>query len=1114
MSTGSDDEEELNIQNMQLRNYFQNKIEEKEPTLIVKQKQGNIESYSRLCQSNERRQPVIVTKEQMEKIQKEYPEYNDEKNYIEYGTDPNKKYTYICPKYWNMKTNKPISQKEMNEKKLQKYIIPRNAKTVPANSYIYEFTNDKGVHYEYPNFIPGRHPDGYCIPCCFKDYDTKKRKQVREQCLKNGSAKEAAPPGKTRKQKPKLSAKTKKQSLALDMDEDEREGEETEDEEEEEEETEDEREGEEKETSTEYVKGPDKFPLDPGRWGYLPVGLQKLLEHDNTQCQISNTNYNLKTGHPCLLRHGIPYNPKQSFLQCIADVFERPSIEDLKVDIEDHLNLDVFLMMQNGNLVNDFYNDPKHVVSMENMKIYKTSNFYRKKISKKDRNYLDLFYKICVARDIFMDYLNSPTSEIDHTFMWDIVSSAYEVSLCIFEIPDDDITDNVEVLCPTNHYSKHLLSTQYDDTIIIVKKNNLYEPVYAYTKNAKGPPNIERIFSKKNPTVNSVIKILRRIEKFKQEKCKPINLYNMTPPVHIKTALDVLKPPNYNVIAQVVNYSGRVIGLMVQNKKKTTCFLPVQATGLLDRTRHEKQHVLYRQIIIATDPGIPIPYKDTLDFYRNLCKNTRGQIPCKFAFKVVEDELVVGFITETNQFVMIDPFVPLASTEDDNIPVLNELISTPEVDKTIMLMKDNEIDTKRKEYVENLKEESFQYSLFRNTVKYLLRNQSDLKDILWTMIRENYKEDIIKLLKDLSEEKIFFIDQEKLQVPLHELNIRNDEPIYLLNKDDNETKYYYKLADDLMRNTRLQRYLFSSIPIVVDKDNYDINEDEIILNESMILDYYNDLTPSVKKPNKYTSYDEAQPSIYKQFENIDHYNFYEKERLEKECVTSPTHSTFSGELTKIFSPEDNQLVRFSCSYGIIQSIIPVKTTAEELRMVLIQEYKKYEGYRDIILQILKIQGKKALLEEMRTKGYSLEKIILSTNYFLTTLDIWLLCQYYGVPCILLSNRKDVRSNLMESGYREKSFLLHGNPDDEFSFIVVPGTRLKKNSLRLMQKKNEGNILDSYFYEKGEMKDQSLVDMAFSTRIPVEVMLQEFEVVNRNRKADREEEEEVSSSDED
>ena len=79
-----------------------------------------------------------------------------------------------------------------------------------------------------------------------------------------------------------------------------------------------------------YVKGPDKFPLDPGRWGYLPVEMQTILHEVNADCQVSKTNTNLKDDHPCLLRHGIEINQNQSFIACISDAifFGKEVIDD------------------------------------------------------------------------------------------------------------------------------------------------------------------------------------------------------------------------------------------------------------------------------------------------------------------------------------------------------------------------------------------------------------------------------------------------------------------------------------------------------------------------------------------------------------------------------------------------------------------------------------------------------------------------------------------------------------------------------------------------------------------------------------------------------------------
>ena len=49
-----------------------------------------------------------------------------------------------------------------------------------------------------------------------------------------------------------------------------------------------------KEDVDEYIKGPDKFPLQQNRYGYLPFILQTFIGTDNKKCQVSITNKNLK----------------------------------------------------------------------------------------------------------------------------------------------------------------------------------------------------------------------------------------------------------------------------------------------------------------------------------------------------------------------------------------------------------------------------------------------------------------------------------------------------------------------------------------------------------------------------------------------------------------------------------------------------------------------------------------------------------------------------------------------------------------------------------------------------------------------------------------------------
>jgi len=103
----------------------------------------------------------------------------------------------------------------------------------------------------------------------------------------------------------------------------------------------------------EYVKGPEKFPLENGRIGYLPVKIQQFLHIDNKQCQISQINTNVKPNTPCIVRLGVEKSVNQSFIAAIACIYSErlpntpvPTILQMKVILMEALDLDVFLTLQ------------------------------------------------------------------------------------------------------------------------------------------------------------------------------------------------------------------------------------------------------------------------------------------------------------------------------------------------------------------------------------------------------------------------------------------------------------------------------------------------------------------------------------------------------------------------------------------------------------------------------------------------------------------------------------------------------------------------------------------------------------------------------------------------
>ena len=69
----------------------------------------------------------------------------------------------------------------------------------------------------------------------------------------------------------------------------------------------------------------------------------------------------------------------------------------------------------------------------------------------------------------------------------------------------------------------------------------------------------------------------------------------------------------------------------------------------------------------------------------------------------------------------------------------------------------------------------------------------------------------------------------------------------LLSNLDNEHVYYSKLADDLIRYNRIKQFMFKTNIFLSFSDiKYDLNQDEIILLQSLLTsDYFEDLVPDI-----------------------------------------------------------------------------------------------------------------------------------------------------------------------------------------------------------------------------------------------------------------------------
>ena len=1086
--SSSDEEEEANIvQNingMPLRNYFQGKIEEKDSKLIVKSpvknERGEFSIYSKICQSIHKRQPVILSDNELDKINKEHKDFLRPEDVIKYGSDPNNQFNYICPRYWCLKTNKPIDPNEFKEveengKKILVHptcgkIIPEDEEKVIPGHYVYEFYKPKRgdeKYKKYPGFIPDKHPDGYCLPCCFDKYNTEGRIKAKEKCEAKNTSDEQAD---------KKDEKQKNQD--------------------------------------EYIYGPEKFPLLQGRWGYLPMQIQQILNELNEDCQISKTNSNIKMNHPCLLRHGIEVNYKQSFVACISDALyfakkiksENSKVEkfakilnikEMKQRIIKSLTIDNFITYQNGNLVKDFYNNTESIVDINK---YNTTKLFTQ-INLDDENEKLFFSKIVSSFENFINFLNDDDVIIDHSYLWDIICQPNKylfplgINLIIFEIPNNDITNNVRLVCPTNHYSNEFYESR-KDTIFLLKEDDYYEPIYSYTINEKSIK-VKKDFSEHDTTLSKTIRevftavikpyfkdICIPLESMPEDGLLPPSIYKVRKPLNLYSLIEQLDKCGYKILKFVLNFNGKVIGVLANSQNsRINGFVPCYPSSLNEDLKESLGFVF------MTDLSLWNNYNDTMEFLTVLEKKSKKRdkvsiIPCKPMFKVVEDEIVVGILTETDQFIQLSEIIPESDIEEDSkyyVPTFENSNYIVNKDKTPMESVDsiitisNKVDEERVDYIKKIKLETNFYNVFRNTVRILLIDYENIKikEKIETEIKKQYitynqklKNINELLMKKLVKDKIQFIGDSNYYKLIQEVSTcivkdkdscKNTPNLCALTDGDkcklilpeknlltnklNEGMYYNKMADELIRYNRIKSFMLQpEMYLSFGNIGYNLRDNEIILTQSSLTqEYFEDIIEA--RINKYigsTSYDEARPIISQNYDN--NKNLGQSTIDEQECKkivkSKISISQWASSFPKNFT-EISYGKSIYCTFNIIMDIIARKTglpiSVSEIKNVLFDEYKKYlQNYGEKILDILMMEGKKTLCERVRTGSLSFIDLIYSEKYFITPFDLWLLVNKFEIPTIFIS-----QTPILQASYESSGFIAYGEEENKFVFIVIP-----------------------------------------------------------------------------
>jgi hypothetical protein len=648
--------------------------------------------------------------------------------------------------------------------------------------------------------------------------------------------------------------------------------------------------------------------LNRAMFGMLPPILEKLFGEHYKKKLIEKQHKRIKPNTNVFLRYGVEATKKQQFLTIFAEIYsathnlkreEIKTVAEMRQILKKELTIDIFVRLFNGTLVKTFSNkNPNKIV---NIHTYRTSKIY-KMIKVKDPKEKQLLVRIIRAFENYMDYIMDDSIEIDHTYLWDLITVKTSIlnnlifNLVIIDISQRDITQDVEFICPNNS-SSPFYKQEYP-TIFVIKRDNIYELIYNVIQGIN-TFKITRWFGMDDTHIDISI-LLRAINK--NQKCKsPVTSSRTTfqpPPLAAFLIDKINKNGDYKILNHVLHYNGKLIAFIVQRKttaspKPKSFYLPCFPTSIQDFENATPT--------IFLDEVAWISFNELVTEYQ-LLEKLLPDIQLKLKFRVLDDGLVVGVLTNTDQFIQLSKPI---QQEDSN--------STPPL--AILKNRGNDIEadlefndytnsspteyTDREKLVKFIYLETKFYAVFRNIVKGVLNNYDNRKLLM----------KIFKLVVDETKGSTTYVDKYdkirallvKMKLPIKFANIEEeilldidiDEPVLgiieetemanrtdniemifpkynLVSVLDNGQLYFDRITDEIIRFPEIRRFLLNEETIMFDTidDEYRIiNKNEFILLEDDKNQYFADLSENRPFGNKYNRQNITQEYAKKRMHN-------------------------------------------------------------------------------------------------------------------------------------------------------------------------------------------------------------------------------------------------------
>ena len=519
-------EEYKNLEEIDIKRYItrfvNNKLKEADKDLFIS-------NYSTHCPSVDKKMPVVITKAEKDKIDKDHP--RSYSGFLKSGTtdDLRNKNYYICPMVWCPISRVSITHQELVKNKGK---CPYPYEETPISMHKNGIKKAEGSYHKYPYYMnTNLHPNNHKMICC--GYKQKSEVLFDEDAT----------------------------TVALDDDI----------------------------RSDRYIKRNSQIPLENHRLSTLPNALHDILNPLIDIDACSGLKNDKKNG--CFLRRGINddtslYN-NQKFLQSIYKTINIPHINSTKALIKHLVNtitMFEYTFMNNGNTMKTFM---KHDESLfdEFRNYFRVNIDYAKKMNLKDvYAYLaenkelkknDSYIEQVVKREFliycsmvnFKKYLQDNNVVKEPEDVLDLLKfdriNPNQTQYILVDITDPE---GIYMLC--SKYSSVPFNVSKDVNILLKFKNN-YEQLVRYSQNEVGKP-----FCGNDAGVQPLISIYRN-------NCKQ----HSTARLVINELTKV-----YKKMCLVINYNIKLVGIYDKSTKHYVS-LPHQENADVFISKYDVQYI-------------------------------------------------------------------------------------------------------------------------------------------------------------------------------------------------------------------------------------------------------------------------------------------------------------------------------------------------------------------------------------------------------------------------------------------------------------------------------------------------------------------------------------------